>query len=60
MIHSGQVTTIAHPTAGEIPLVGPAALYSMMPAEVRLPPPLLGEHTAEALALLGADEGSEG
>ena len=60
VIHSGQVTTIAHPTAGKIPLVGPAALYSQTPAAVQLPPPLLGEHTAEALALLGADEGSEG
>ena len=55
VIHSGQVTTIAHPTAGDLPLVGPAALYSQTPAEVRLPPPLLGEHTAEVMALL-ADE----
>ena len=50
---SGQVVTIAHPVAGDLPLVGPAALYSQTPAEVRLPPPLLGEHTAEVLSSLG-------
>ena len=60
VVHSGQVTTVAHPTAGDLPLVGPAALYSQTPAEVRLPPPLLGEHTAEVLAMLAAEEGAGG
>ncbi|HET8908347.1 MAG TPA: CoA transferase, partial [Ktedonobacterales bacterium] len=50
--HSGQVVTVAHPSAGEIPLVGPAAIFSQTPAEVRLPPPLLGQHTAEVLSAL--------
>lgn len=59
VVHSGQVTTIAHPTAGDLPLVGPAALYSQAPAEVRLPPPLLGQHTAEVVAWL-ADEDAAG
>ena len=56
VVHSGQVTTIAHPTAGDLPLVGPAALYSQTPAAVRLPPPLLGEHTAEVMAWLAAED----
>ncbi|HET9979150.1 MAG TPA: CoA transferase [Ktedonobacterales bacterium] len=59
VVHSGQVTTIAHPTVGDLPLVGPAALYSQAPAEVRLPPPLLGQHTAEVVAWL-ADEDAAG
>ncbi|MGE5334475.1 MAG: CaiB/BaiF CoA transferase family protein [Nitrososphaerota archaeon] len=60
VVHSGQVVTIAHPTAGDVRLVGPAASYSQTPAEVRLPPPLLGEHTAEVLAALnGSDTGTD-
>ena len=58
VVHSGQVMTVTHPTAGAIPLVGPAALYSQTPAEVRLPPPLLGQHTAEVLALLADEDGA--
>lgn len=52
VVHSSQVVTVAHPSAGEIPLVGPAAIFSQTPAEVRLPPPLLGQHTAEVLSTL--------
>jgi crotonobetainyl-CoA:carnitine CoA-transferase CaiB-like acyl-CoA transferase len=47
VVHSQQVVTINHPTIGELPLVGPAVNYSLTPAEIRLPPPLLGEHTEE-------------
>lgn len=50
VVHSGQVVTVQHPVAGDLRLVGPAALFSATPAEVRLPPPLLGQHTAEVLA----------
>jgi succinate---hydroxymethylglutarate CoA-transferase len=58
--HTGQVVTIPHPVAGDLPLVGPAALYSQTPAEVRLPPPLLGQHTDEVLrSLKEADDSSE-
>ena len=60
VVHSGQVTTIAHPIAGDLRLVGPAALYSQTPAEVRLPPPLLGEHTAEVIAMLADETGAGG
>ena len=45
VMHSQQVVTVPHPTAGNIALVGPAVTYSLTPAEVILPPPTLGEHT---------------
>lgn len=55
VLASGQVTSISHPTVGDVKMVGPAVEYSLTPAEVRTPPPLLGEHTGEVLIeLLGA------
>lgn len=41
-----------HPTAGEAPLVGSPVKLSDTPVTLRLPPPLLGEHTDEVLNLL--------
>jgi crotonobetainyl-CoA:carnitine CoA-transferase CaiB-like acyl-CoA transferase len=49
VIHSQQVVTVAHPTLGAFRMVGPAVTYSETPAAVAMPPPLLGEHTAEVL-----------
>jgi crotonobetainyl-CoA:carnitine CoA-transferase CaiB-like acyl-CoA transferase len=43
-----------------LPLVGPAAIFSQTPAEVRLPPPLLGQHTVEVLDNLKASDDSDG
>jgi len=40
---------VEHPTAGRIKLVGIPVKYSKTPGSVRLPPPLLGEHTEEIL-----------
>jgi crotonobetainyl-CoA:carnitine CoA-transferase CaiB-like acyl-CoA transferase len=54
VVASGQVVTVAHPVMENLPLVGPAAVFSQTPAEVRLPPPLLGQHTAEVLDKLGS------
>ncbi len=43
-----------HPTAGSIQMTGFPYKLSQTPAEVRRPPPLLGQHTEEVLAdLLG-------
>jgi formyl-CoA transferase len=43
-----------HPTAGTVQLTGFPYKLSHTPAEVRLPPPLLGQHTEEVLTgLLG-------
>jgi crotonobetainyl-CoA:carnitine CoA-transferase CaiB-like acyl-CoA transferase len=43
-----------HPQVGRIETLAPVVRLSRTPAEVRLPPPALGEHTAEVLAGLEA------
>jgi crotonobetainyl-CoA:carnitine CoA-transferase CaiB-like acyl-CoA transferase len=45
----GMVQTVVHPQTGEVPLVGPVPKLSDTPAAIRLPPPLLGEHTHSVL-----------
>jgi crotonobetainyl-CoA:carnitine CoA-transferase CaiB-like acyl-CoA transferase len=47
--HREMVIEIEHPTAGKIRMAGPPVKLSVTPASVRLPPPLLGQHTAEVL-----------
>ncbi|HEY1015788.1 MAG TPA: CoA transferase [Herpetosiphonaceae bacterium] len=41
------VVTVAHPTIGDLKLVGIPFKFSDTPASIRRPPPLLGEHSAE-------------
>ena len=45
---------MAHPTIGELPLVGSPLKMSDTPVEYRLHPPLMGEHTDEVLRELRA------
>ena len=48
------VAEVNHPTAGTVKLVGIPVKYSETPGSIRLPPPLLGQHTDEILSdLLG-------
>ncbi|KAJ2814064.1 hypothetical protein H4S07_000173 [Coemansia furcata] len=41
----GVVREIRHPFAGSVRVVGPAVAYSESSVDVRLPPPMLGQHT---------------
>jgi crotonobetainyl-CoA:carnitine CoA-transferase CaiB-like acyl-CoA transferase len=43
------VTEVAHPTVGTIKMLRPVARFSETPSSIRLPPPLLGQHTEEIL-----------
>ncbi|KAJ1963943.1 hypothetical protein GGI12_001741 [Dipsacomyces acuminosporus] len=43
------VREVEHPFIGKIRLVGPAVEYSSSAADIRLPPPMLGQHTEEVL-----------
>eukprot|EP00743_Colponemidia_sp_Colp-15_P010589 GILK01011681.1.p1 GENE.GILK01011681.1~~GILK01011681.1.p1 ORF type:complete len:374 (+),score=46.71 GILK01011681.1:132-1253(+) len=43
------VQEIPHSKLGSVKLVGPAVRYSETPASIRLPPPMLGQHTKEVL-----------
>lgn len=45
----GLVKNVQHPVAGEIKLVGPPVVYSEAGNEIRLPPPVLGQHTDSVL-----------
>jgi len=48
------VVEVKHPTAEKLKVVGVPVKYSETPGSVRLPPPLLGQHTQEILSgLLG-------
>ena len=41
---------VDHPTAGTVKLAGIPVKFSATPASVRLPPPLLGQHTEDVLS----------
>jgi crotonobetainyl-CoA:carnitine CoA-transferase CaiB-like acyl-CoA transferase len=56
----GMVRTVAHPTAGDIRIVGSPLKFSRTPVVDPAPPPLLGEHTAEILERNGAPPSSSG
>jgi crotonobetainyl-CoA:carnitine CoA-transferase CaiB-like acyl-CoA transferase len=51
----GMKVTVAHPHHDALDLVASPMKLSATPAQVRRPPPLLGQHTDEVLAEIGID-----
>jgi formyl-CoA transferase/CoA:oxalate CoA-transferase len=51
--HLGIVRSMQHSSIGEIAQLAPPITLSDTPAQLRLPPPLLGEHTREILSEAG-------
>ena len=49
VLHREMLMHVDHPTAGKVPIAGIPVKFSVTPASVRLPPPLLGEHNGEIL-----------
>ncbi len=50
VLHRKMLLEIAHPTAGTLRMAGLPVKLSETPASVRLPPPLLGEHSDQVLS----------
>ena len=49
VLHRDMLLEVEHPTAGMIRMAGIPVKFSVTPASVRLPPPLLGQHNGEVL-----------
>ena len=49
VLHRNMLVEVDHPTAGKVKLAGIPVKFSVTPASVRLPPPLLGEHNDDVL-----------
>jgi len=47
--HREMLAEVDHPTAGTVRMAGIPVKFSGTPASIRLPPPLLGQHTEEVL-----------
>jgi formyl-CoA transferase len=62
VLHREMLVQVEHPRAGTVRMAGIPVKFSATPASVRLPPPLLGQHTEEVLASwlgMGSEEINE-
>ena len=50
VLHRKMLVEVVHPTAGTVRMAGLPVKFSETPASVRLPPPLLGEHSEQVLS----------
>lgn len=49
VLQRGMLMEMDHPTAGKVRMAGIPVKFSLTPASVRMPPPLLGEHNESVL-----------
>ncbi len=49
ILHREMLVEVDHPTAGSVRMAGIPVKFSTTPASIRLPPPLLGQHSEEVL-----------
>lgn len=49
ILHREMLVEVDHPTAGAVRMAGIPVKFSTTPASIRLPPPLLGQHSEEVL-----------
>jgi crotonobetainyl-CoA:carnitine CoA-transferase CaiB-like acyl-CoA transferase len=54
---SDLIRTVEHPRAGRLELIGCPIEFTAMPWSLRMPPPLVGEHTEEVLSEVLGPEG---
>lgn len=56
VVWNKMIQEIEHPLVGPFKIIGPSIEFSRTPSSVRLPPPLLGEHSTVILSELGFSE----
>ena len=49
VLHRKMLLEVEHPTAGTVRMAGMPVKFSATPASLRMPPPLLGQHSEEIL-----------